>query len=182
LVPRSLRRRAFVLVAACAAAALPVQAAAAQQEQCKCPPGVGGAPPAPAAPADGTPPNGSEAERRRRSRRIPLLAPLGILGLLTGAAADIPRAPVPAGAMASTGAPPAGLAPTSEAAAPALAVVAAPVPAGDVQRMQSAFRGKTDSLARGMRAPDTATLLPTLMAFGAMLVAAGVALMRRPRA
>jgi len=181
-VTRSLRDGALVLVALCAAAALPVQVASAQQEQCKCPPGVGGAPTAPAAPGEGTPPNDSDEERRRRSRKIPLLAPLGILGLLTGAAADIPRSPASAGAMASTGSPPAGVAPASEVVAPALAVVAAPVPAEEVQRMQFAFRGKADALARGMRAPDTATLLPTLMALGAVLVAAGVALMRRPRA
>jgi hypothetical protein len=51
----------------------------------------------------------------------------------------------------------------------------------DAQR-QLAFRAKVDSLAQGLRAPDTASWLPTLVAGGVVLMGAGAAMLRRPRA
>jgi hypothetical protein len=49
-------------------------------------------------------------------------------------------------------------------------------------RSVSAFRARVDSLAQGLRAPDTASWLPTLVAGGVVLMGAGATLLRKPRA
>jgi len=113
-----------------------------------------------------------EGGHRHHSRRIPPLAPLGLVGFLMGASSDIPGAGSPSAA-------PVASAPTGDTLR--MAEVADSTRPADA-RSVSAFRARVESLAQGLRAPDTASWLPTLVAGGVVLMGAGAALLRKPRA